>query len=359
MNDVDARACWPAGGLERVEYCPVCGSNGRTLLYESMRDRIFRRVPGEWTLYQCAGCGCGYLDPRPTPQTIGLAYRRYFTHAKTEQRSYDDRDLLGRLRYRWANGYRNAQFGTNRRPSSVVGSWLLRLLPRKRAILDTEARHLTRPTPGAIVLDIGCGDGHFLELAAEIGWRVEGVDFDPQAVDVARSRGLTVYLGSLEQLRDREAVYDVITLSHVIEHVHDPRALLSACFRLLKPGGQLWLETPNLEAKGHRRYGCHWRGLEPPRHLVLLTWHSLLLVLREAGYTPPVALPRRPVARRLFSESEAIREGKDPHEHPNDSLRVRWHAWWADRMARANEAEFLTVLARKPVKERNDPPGPA
>src|SRR5260221_3119952 len=50
-----------------------------TTLFRSLTDRTFRCAPGRWTLYGCAGCHSAYLDPRPTPQSIGLAYRRYYT----------------------------------------------------------------------------------------------------------------------------------------------------------------------------------------------------------------------------------------------------------------------------------------
>ena len=76
----------------------------------------------------------------------------------------------------------------------------------------------------------------------------------------------------------------MITLSHVIEHVHNPVALLKVCRRLLKPTGQLWLETPNIDGAGHRQYMKNWRGLEPPRHLVLFNSQSLAKALFASGF---------------------------------------------------------------------------
>lgn len=81
-----------------------------------------------------------------------------------------------------------------------------------------------------------------------------------------------------------ESRFDVITLNHVIEHVSDPIELLRSCYRLLKLGGQLWLQTPNIDSLGSRRYGRHWRGLEPPRHLVLFDPVSLRSALHQAGF---------------------------------------------------------------------------
>jgi hypothetical protein len=71
---------WPANGLEVVDRCPVCGEGEREILHQGLRDQVFYCAPGEWTLYCCRGCCSAYLDPRPTAETIYLAYRKYYTH---------------------------------------------------------------------------------------------------------------------------------------------------------------------------------------------------------------------------------------------------------------------------------------
>ena len=134
-------------------------------------------------------------------------------------------------------------------------------------------------------MDIGCGDGSFLQVAQTCGWDVIGIDPDPKVVANCRSQGWNVLQGDIEQFYDKERLFDVITMNHVIEHVHDPLAVLKACHRLLKPGGQLWLETPNIDSFGHLQYGRNWRGLEPPRHLLLFNQRSLLTALLAAGFT--------------------------------------------------------------------------
>jgi 2-polyprenyl-3-methyl-5-hydroxy-6-metoxy-1,4-benzoquinol methylase len=345
MSDAAAEAHWPSNGLERVAHCPICGADRRGVLYERLRDRTFFCAPGEWTLYRCEQCGSGYLDPRPTPETVGLAYARYFTHTKKERKRNEELSLLGRLRRALAEGYRNDRFGTRRQPALRIGAWLAYLLPGWRSRMEAQVRHLPRARPGDALLDIGCGDGAFLEFALEMGWKAEGIEMDPQAVEVARRRGLTVHQGSVDSLRDRKESYEVITLSHVIEHVHQPLQLLQACLRLLKPGGVLWLETPNLDAAGHTRYGRDWRGLEPPRHLVLFTWASLRLLLKAAGFASAVPLPARPMAVDTFPPSEAIRRGEDPVSNPCKTLSVRWHAWRADRSSNLAQREYITISA--------------
>jgi SAM-dependent methyltransferase len=117
----------------------------------------------------------------------------------------------------------------------------------------------------------------------DLGWKVRGLEPDAQAVSVARAHGLDVIEGTVESsLRDRDA-YDVITMSHVIEHVVDPAQVLTVVRDALRPGGTLLLITPNAGSLGHRRFGASWYHLDPPRHLQLFTVANLAARTVAAG----------------------------------------------------------------------------
>ena len=186
-----------------------------------------------------------------------------------------------------------------------------------------------------------------------MGWQVVGVEPDPQAAAVARSRGLDVRLGGIEVLDGFTGEFDWITMSHVIEHVHDPIGLLRACHRLLRPEGRIWIETPNLDSLGHSIYASNWRGLEPPRHLVLFTYLSLRRALSEAGFENAEDEPHRPVCEMVFGASEAIAQGRDPYGDSRLPLLSRVTARGADRREVRNVeiSEFLTVRAVKRPKQ--------
>lgn len=143
-----------------------------------------------------------------------------------------------------------------------------------------------------------------------MGWQVHGIDMDPKAVEMACSRGLHVECGGIELLSHEAQKYDVITMSHVIEHVYDPFELLCQLHRLLKPGGSLWIETPNLASLGHHYFESNWRGLEPPRHLVLFNSVSLVDTLKRAGFISIKQQWRGLVAIALFAVSEAIKRNQ-------------------------------------------------
>jgi len=74
-------------------------------------------------------------------------------------------------------------------------------------------------------------------------------------------------------------------MNHVIEHVHDPEAFIAECHRLLKPGGVLVVVTPNACSYGLEHFGPNWRGLEPPRHLQIMTSSALATLANKCGFS--------------------------------------------------------------------------
>lgn len=244
--------------------CFVCGGDGQ-VLYSNLADNLFA-APGLWTIKCCLTKNCGmlWLDPMPLAQDLSHAYTEYYTHGKA--------------------GRSSAAFNVAKRAYRILVDCLLfgAGIPaeRKRASLMFIGDH----APGSI-LDVGCGHGTFLALMANRGWAAAGVDFDAEAVEAARRlHGLDVKIGTAETVVAEGKTFDVVTASHVIEHVPDPIAFLAACRRLLKPGGRLIVRTPNVESFGHKRYLQNWRGLEPPRHLHLFTVPALVRCGRAAGF---------------------------------------------------------------------------
>ncbi len=340
---------WPEDDLEPVPNCPVCGDTRRRLLHGGLTDRVFHIADGLWNLYQCAVCESGYLDPRPTPESISRAYAGYYTHDVEDHPIVRRKGKLRSILHDWINGYQNQRYGMKREPASSMGRWLLPWLPSLRSAADAECRHLPPlPQGGGRLLDVGCGNGGFLVLARQAGWTVEGVDFDPEAVATACSRGLHVQQGGIELLDGQQAHYDVITICHVIEHLHDPVAILKRLYMLLNPGGVLWLDTPNLGSLGARRFGPYWRGLETPRHLVLFDCMALREMLHRAGFSGLVQRWRGMTVFNVFAESavgqqqinlrQASHNGRPPLLELLAELR---------EMLQPSQREFLTFIAHK------------
>jgi len=340
---------WPSDGLEAVPNCPVCGNTQRELLYNDLTDRVFGVAPGIWTLYRCKQCESAYLDPRPNRTTIGLAYKDYYTHTAEDAPEAQPKSPLVRQLHAWLNDYINARYGLNRKPAGLGGRWLVSLVPSFKAKADAKLRHLSRPpTNGGRLLDVGFGNGGFLKLATEMGWNAEGIDFDPKAVEVARARGLKVRCASVLDLTERNEQFDVITLSHVIEHVQDPIALLNVLYRLLKPGGLLWLETPNIDSLGAKNFGRNWRGLETPRHLVLFNTESLKSSLTRVGFNQIRQEWNGMVLFSIFAQSTAISRGQcgqDALHQVSPSLTAIWAELRG--IVQPELREYTTFIAKK------------
>ena len=341
---------WPPEGLEAVGYCPICSSMERICLYTGLQDKVFQVAPGQWSLWQCSACGSAYLDPRPTRDTIAHAYESYYTHhTATVKAPYSEINTLRQWRRRLVNGYTNWRFSTRESPASRVGPLLHWVLPI-RYRLEHEYRHLWRRVPsGGRVLDIGCANGAFLQIAKTCGWQVTGVEPDPQSAANARTMGLDVHLGGLDVFDDQSELFDIITICHVIEHVHEPMQVLADIHRLLKPGGQLWLETPNMESIGHRVYRSDWRGLEPPRHLCLFSSASLRRALNRTGFRMIERLTGPSPLFGIVAASEAIMR----HEPYGTPIRLSigescfWFAIGIIQFLWPAKREFLLVSARK------------
>jgi len=285
--------------------CPVCGANGK-VKYPALIDHWFES-PGRWRMLGCpdAGCGALWLAPPPSSAELAAAYSNYYTHSPTSDEPGSPWPFASRLK---------RVMGVERR--------------RRRIYL----MYLDAATPGRL-LDVGCGNGDRLLQFENLGWEVEGQEVDPEAQLIASSRGLKVHLGDLPSLGLDAGRYDAIILNHVVEHLRDAPAVLRECRRLLAPGGRLVVVTPNAASFGHRLFRSAWRGLEPPRHLVIHTRRSLETLCRMCGFSDVEAFCDSANATFFYVSSLGA----------NDDLRAEglWRSRW-----RSIASWSLFMLAR-------------
>ncbi len=267
-----------AAALAPAPCCYLCGGGG-TLLFPQLRDRLFG-APGEWALRRCSRCGLIWLDPRPGVAALSALHAGYYTHAP------DAGAGASRLRVQVRAAVLDRTLGYDLAHAAGAPGRQARLLARLppiRELVQGEVAYLPA-APGALVLDVGCGDGRFLALMRDLGWRVRGVEPDPAAAVVARSHvGDVVAVASLEDAGLEDVSADAITLNHVVEHLPDPVATLRECRRILRPGGLLVVRTPNARSLGRRWFGEAWLHWDPPRHLFVFTPGTLRECLARAG----------------------------------------------------------------------------
>jgi SAM-dependent methyltransferase len=139
---------------------------------------------------------------------------------------------------------------------------------------------------GARLLDAGSNFGHFLAVAGE-GYRASGFDVSPMAVRASHQRfGVESFVASVYALPPSLGPFDGITCWDVIEHLPDPLAALRNLRTLLRPGGFLFLSTPDAGSIVARVLGRRWHYLDPVQHITLFGRANLSAALERSGFAP-------------------------------------------------------------------------
>jgi ubiquinone/menaquinone biosynthesis C-methylase UbiE len=216
-------------------------------------DYEYRTSGDTFLAMQCASCGLVYLNPRPSVSEFATIYPPNYHAFDFSEKDFG---LVYKIR------------------SRLEASRLLELCRD----LPADAR----------ILDVGCGDGFHLNLLGKYGektWRLEGIDIDPRAAEMAEKSGLRVHTGSVEEINLPENSFDLAFMIQTIEHVEKPEKVLSAVQRILKPGGRLVIVTDNTDSIDFKFFkGAYWGGYHFPRHWNLFNRHSLRKLAEKTGF---------------------------------------------------------------------------
>ena len=258
-----------------VPNCPIDGADG-PVKYVDVCDAFFG-TQGRWTYRQHPKTGHLWLARRPADQFIGALYTNYYTHEVTAQ------DPVPGIWQQAIAFLLSVKLGYPLPQNTSTAAKLLSMLPSLSDAAELEVMRIHAGEKGRL-LDVGCGSGNFLKRMYTAGWEVVGTEPDKQAtVSLASKDGFQIYNSLEELIQGEKQGFDIIVLSHVIEHVIDPINTLVELRRLLRGGGRLLLTTPNALSLGSRIFSSFWRGLEPPRHFNIFSPESLSHALKRAG----------------------------------------------------------------------------
>jgi len=155
---------------------------------------------------------------------------------------------------------------------------------RRNLAFRSNAVRRVQPEPG-LVLDIGCGTGGFLRaLCCDGTWLGVGLDIIEQALVVANGQGVSTVCGVAGSLLFKTAVFDVVTMWEVLEHLPQPGQALREAHRVLRQNGLLLMSTPNGESLQAGFWRHHWPGWDIPRHLQIFSRGSLTHLLEDSGF---------------------------------------------------------------------------
>jgi SAM-dependent methyltransferase len=243
--------------------CPICGAWANALdpWFEIPVDVKTGRKIDTGRLVWCKACDVGFMRRAMRPEEVAEAYdlAAYYTHGRSHFPDVPER-LIDRILVKLA-------FLTDR-GRMMDAAWLAELQPGATRLLD-----------------IGCGGGDFISTLAAPGRTLFGVEPDPKAREVATARGITVEAGTAEAVPPGIAArsFDLILMTHVLEHCADPAHALRNVRSLLAPGGGFYCEVPNCAALHFQTYGEISEMLDVPRHVHFFTPRSLRRLMEQAG----------------------------------------------------------------------------
>jgi SAM-dependent methyltransferase len=206
------------------EQCPICGHAGAQAWLRGP-DRLHGRKE-QYTLVRCRTCSLVWLSNPPRPTEMPLHYTDAY-HKLISAGGETSPD-------RWRD--------------------------RKNALIQYKRS-------GAL-LDLGCSSGSFLSYMRNESWKLYGIEMSDECARTAEERSKAgVFVGDILDAPFARDSFDVITCFDVLEHLYEPRRVMTRVSEWLKPGGIFYVLVPNVDSAEARIFGSYWHGLELPRHL--------------------------------------------------------------------------------------------
>lgn len=213
--------------------CPICNKEDISTL---LHTKDYSLTGEDFQIIQCANCTLEYTDPAPSKEAIAPYYNfpSYISHTDTKE------GLVNKMYHKVRN-----------HTLTQKTNWVQSLFTGHKGQL----------------LEVGAGTGAFADSMSKKGWKVTALEPDASS----RQKALDNYnlnILPIEELFHLEpAKYEVITLWHVLEHVHDLNAYMKIFHSLLKPNGRLIIAVPNYTSYDAGYYKKYWAAYDVPRHL--------------------------------------------------------------------------------------------
>lgn len=211
----------------------------------------------------------------------------------------------------------------------------------RKYTLNWKEKIITHRAREKTLLDYGCGTGNFLAHMKASGWNVAGIEPSSEARAKASENALVH-----ERLESDNGNYSIITLWHVLEHIHDLNKTLVELRRRLEATGTIFIAVPNYKSADAIHYKNHWAAYDVPRHLWHFNQQTMTQTLANAGFKVETILPMKLDAYYVSLLSESYK--KPATNAFTKYFRAFYQGWKSNRAARiTGEYSSLIYIAQK------------
>jgi len=174
------------------------------------------------------------------------------------------------------------------------------------------------------IIDVGCGNGHFLKVALSRGWEVYGTEFTDEAILECTRKNINMKKGALNQDDYEAGFFDIITSFEVLEHINNPLEEIKKFKSILRTGGLIYLTTPNFNSLSRYYLRQKWTVIEYPEHLSYYTAKTLRLLFEKSGFQmKKIEATGISVGRINEAKETALKEDSTPHTFRTDDELIR------------------------------------
>lgn len=290
--------------LETLTQCPVCGGNE---LKDFLTCEDYTVTQEKFTITQCTNCGFKFTNPRPDEASIGRYYQSeaYISHSNTKK------GLVNQVYH-------------------VVRN---RALKGKLKLVNKLVKNQPKK-----LLDIGCGTGFFLDTCKTNGWQVMGSEPDPKTREFARQQVNIAIQEDIFSDQFKPAQFNIITMWHVLEHVHQIDKTIQRLHELLHDHGTLVVALPNANAQESKTFKETWAAYDVPRHLYHFTPETLPPLLEKYNFKVEKHLPMYYDAYYISLLSQKYKTGKSNY------LKAVLKGWKSNQWAKQHNNNYSSVI---------------
>ena len=289
-----------------VQNCPACSSSKS----EKILTASDYLVSGEsFDIMECSDCSLHFTSPIPNEEDIGKYYKSndYISHTSKGN------SIINKI-------YRIVRYFTLRSKRKIV-------------------RRIAQKQSGTL-LDIGCGTGNFLGIMKQSGWNIKGVEVNKETRKLAELNTDSVILDPTEFLKS-EQKYDVITLWHSLEHLHELEQYLNKISLSLNANGVVIIALPNYRSFDAEYYQHDWAAYDIPRHLYHFSFEAMIILMKKFKFEliQSKQMPFDPIYVSLLSEFSVIKK-----HNIIKALRVGWKSYWQGRRDARRGSSILYIF---------------